>query len=546
MAISTEAASYLRSGMGSTQSGNNLIQAIQNGTTLNSFDFTRLQDALDEDDVATNFLNCILGVYSLSPRDVFFVQCGFSLPVSALENVLQNLAGGIQLPIYPNTLPPSVPNSFPNGFSNLIPFNVSMPSGFSGGANFVGPAKQQFDIITFPAGSAFSASGPGNYFELYTGGNANAYYIWYNVSGGNTDPAPAGFTGVVVDITATSTAAQVASATETALASGTPSVPGFAVLANSAVTSSDGSAGTILNGSLGIYPNNGSSITGFPPATYSGALHAGDATAQNAQTAAQASFTAKQTLGLAGTTIAAELGGQTLTPGNYQSSTSFGLSNTTGHSTLTFNGAGTYILYSPSTLLTGASGSTDFPTMVLENGATAANIYWIVGSSATINQSAASAGAIFQGNIIAEASITVTQAGTVNGNLVALTGAVTLTGATVVNAIGGSPGSSAIAGASYVLNGSSLTVVLAPTSAQVARPAFSKAPGTYFGTQSVTLSSATAGAAIYFTTNGLTPTPQSTLYTGAISVASSQTIQAIATHSGLANSQIATASYKIT
>ena len=545
MAISTEAASYLRSGMGSTQSGNNLIQAIQNGTALNSFDFTRLKDALDEDDVATNFQNCILGTYSLSPRDVFFVQCGFSLPVSALENVLQNLAGGIQPPIYPNTFSTIAPNSYPNAYPNNIPSNVSMPSGFNGGAIFSGPARQQWDTLTLPAGSTFTSSGPGNYFKLYTQGNSNQYYVWYNVSGGNTDPAPAGFTGVVVNITATSTAAQVASATETALASGTPSVPGFAVLANSAVTSSDGSVGTILNGSLGIYPNTGSSITGFPPATYSGALHAGDATAQNAQTAAQASFTAKQTLGLAGTSIAAELGGTTLTPGNYYNASSLGLSLTSGHSTLTFNGAGTYIIYAGSTLLTGASGSTDLPVMALTNGATAANIYWIVGSSATINQAVASAGAVFQGNIIAEASITVTQAGTINGNLVALTGAVTLTGATVVNTTTSTPGSSAISGATSTVNGAKVTTVLAPTSTQVARPAFSVPSGTYHGTQSVTISSATAGAAIYYTTNGSTPTPQSTHYTTPISVSASETVQVIAIKAGSANSAVASNTYVI-
>ncbi|HEY5235502.1 MAG TPA: ice-binding family protein, partial [Rhabdochlamydiaceae bacterium] len=451
-----------------------------------------------------------------------------------------NLAGGIQPPIYPNTFSTIAPNSYPNAYPNNIPYNVSMPTGFNGGAIFAGPARQQWDTLTLPAGSAFSASGPGNYFELYTGGNANAYYIWYNVSGGNTDPAPAGFTGVVVDITSASTAAQVASATETALASGTPAVPGFSLLAYSAITNTGSSA---ITGNVGLSPAG--SIT--PGAwTVTGTIHNGDSTAAAAMAAAQASFTAKQTLGLAGTTIAAELGGQTLTPGNYQSATSFGLSNTTGHSTLTFNGAGTYILYSPSTLLTGASGSTDFPVMVLENGATAANIFWIVGSSATINQSVASTGAIFQGNVIADASITITEGGTVNGNLTALNGAITISATTSANTTSSTPGSSAIAGASYVLNGSSLTVVLAPTSAQVARPAFSKAPGTYFGTQSVTLSSATAGAAIYYTTNGSQPTPQSTLYTGAISVASSQTIQAIATHSGLANSQITTASYKIT
>ncbi len=197
---------------------------------------------------------------------------------------------------------------------------------------------------------------------------------------------------------------------------------GYAILGASAVTNSVGS--TTLTGNLGISPNGPSSVTGT--FVVSGATNEGNAAAAAAQTSAQSAFTSMQTLGLAGTTIAAELGGQTLTPGNYQSATSFGLSLTSGHSTLTFNGAGTYILYSPSTLLTGASGSTDVPTMVLENGATAANIYWIVGSSATINQSTASIGATFVGNVLAEDSITVTQSSTVDGGLIALTAAVTI------------------------------------------------------------------------------------------------------------------------
>jgi hypothetical protein len=68
--------------------------------------------------------------------------------------------------------------------------------------------------------------------------------------------------------------------------------------------------------------------------------------------------------------------------------------------------------------------------MTLTGGATAANIYWTVGSSATINSGFSG---IFQGNVIAEASITDTLGGTVNGSLIALTGAVTLSAPSIVN-----------------------------------------------------------------------------------------------------------------
>jgi Chitobiase/beta-hexosaminidase C-terminal domain len=80
---------------------------------------------------------------------------------------------------------------------------------------------------------------------------------------------------------------------------------------------------------------------------------------------------------------------------------------------------------------------------------------------------------------------------------------------------------------------------------QTPMPQFSPATGTYTTTQSVTISDSTSGAVIYYTTNGSTPTTSSTKYTGPISVNSSTVINAIATLSGLTNSNLATASYTI-
>lgn len=75
---------------------------------------------------------------------------------------------------------------------------------------------QQRVALSFPAGSQFALSSPGKYFEIWNAGNANAYYVWFNVNGTNSDPAPGGFTGVQVNIlsgdTATSVASKVASA----------------------------------------------------------------------------------------------------------------------------------------------------------------------------------------------------------------------------------------------------------------------------------------------------------------------------------------------
>jgi len=435
MALSTESLSYLISGMASTASGQRLAANIQNSTVLTPADYIRLTDCLTDPAVASELQACILGSVCLSLRSQSFVRDGFELPDSAFQSVMDNLAGGYQ------SGPP---------LSNSPVINVSMPAGFSFTINYVGNARQQFEAMTFPAGSAFASTGAGKYWELFTAANAHKYYVWYNVSGGsNTDPAPAGFTGIEVTIGAGDSAATVASKTQAVLSSTITPPGGFAILAASAVTNTGAS---VLTGDLGISP--GTSITGFPPGTYTGTEHIADSVAATGQTNAQASFTAKQTLCSAGTAISATLDGQTLTPGNYkESSGTFHLA-TSGPGTLTFNGAGVYNIYAASTLTTGAGG---VPTMTLTGGATAANIFWIVGSSATINSGTAGT---FQGNIIAEASITDTLGGTVNGSLIALTGAVTLSAASVVNAQVTGPGAPVLAGANAYVSGSTVTVVV--------------------------------------------------------------------------------------
>ncbi|HEV2484205.1 MAG TPA: kelch repeat-containing protein [Terracidiphilus sp.] len=80
---------------------------------------------------------------------------------------------------------------------------------------------------------------------------------------------------------------------------------------------------------------------------------------------------------------------------------------------------------------------------------------------------------------------------------------------------------------------------------QAATPTFSVAAGTYTTAQTVTITDATSGATIYYTTNGTTPTTNSTVYNGPITVSSSETVEAIASASGNYSSAVAAATYTI-
>jgi hypothetical protein len=210
----------------------------------------------------------------------------------------------------------------------------------------------------------------------------------------------------------------------------------YGILAATAVTNSTGT--TTITGNLGESP--GSTVTGA--FTVSGTTDIDNARAIQAQVDAYNGFTALQTLGLAGTVIPSELGGQTLNSPVAGSTAAFqfasgsagiGLTGT-GTKTLTLNGPGRFVIYTASTLTTGASAGTAVPVIALTGGALARNVYFVVGSSATINQNTASIGSTFNGNIIAEVSITTPQSTVMNGSFIALSGSVTLSNPATITA----------------------------------------------------------------------------------------------------------------
>ena len=182
----------------------------------------------------------------------------------------------------------------------------------------------------------------------------------------------------------------------------------FSVLAGSAVTNT---GPTLVGGNLGVSP--GSSVTGFPPGVVIGTIYAGNAVSAQAQNNAVTAYN-----NLAGqacnTNLTGQLGGLILTSGTYCLTSAAQLTGT-----LTLNAQGNpnavFIFQIGSTLITASNAS-----VVLINGGNACNVFFQVGSSATLGTNTS-----FQGNILALTSITLNTGANLNGRALAVNGAVT-------------------------------------------------------------------------------------------------------------------------
>jgi hypothetical protein len=205
---------------------------------------------------------------------------------------------------------------------------------------------------------------------------------------------------------------------QAATAVGLGTANSFALLAGSGVTNTGPS---VINGDLGSSPTP--AVTGFggaPNGTVNGSTHQADATAAGAQDDLTTAYNNAAGQGPANT-LATELGGQNLTPGVYNSqSGTFGITGT-----LTLNAKGNpsavFIFKTASTLITASASR-----VRLINGAQPCNLFWKVGSSATLGSSSA-----FAGNILSLQSISLNDGVAVEGRLLARNGAVTLINDTV-------------------------------------------------------------------------------------------------------------------
>lgn len=192
----------------------------------------------------------------------------------------------------------------------------------------------------------------------------------------------------------------------------------FAVLAGSEITNI---GATNITGDLGLSP--GSSVGGFPPGILNGTLHVNDATATQAKLDITAAY--NEAAGRTSTdivTLSGNIGGLTLTPGLYKSTSSLAISS--GDLTLDAlgNANAVFVIQIASTLTT-----TSGRKIILAGGASPSHIFWQVGSSATFGTTS-----VFKGTVIAMESITFNTGATLQGRALTRTGGITMEANTIV------------------------------------------------------------------------------------------------------------------
>ena len=190
----------------------------------------------------------------------------------------------------------------------------------------------------------------------------------------------------------------------------------FAILAGSTVTNTGPTV--INNGDLGLSP--GSAVTGFPPGTINGGtIRVNDVKADNAKLCLTTAYNDAAGRTTAPITLSGNIGGQTLVPGLYKSTSTLEISS--GDLTLAGPADGIWIFQIASTLTTTAARQ-----IILSGGAQAKNVFWQVGTSATLGTTSD-----FKGNILADQSVTLNTGAVLNGRALTRIAAVSLDSNTV-------------------------------------------------------------------------------------------------------------------
>lgn len=194
----------------------------------------------------------------------------------------------------------------------------------------------------------------------------------------------------------------------------------FAVMATASISST---GPVVINGDVGLAPGTSQ---GIPPAQVNGTIHVNDPVVVKAQADLLAAYNDAVSRSTNALTLPGNMGGLTFTPGLYVNSTSVLISGAGPNNNVTLDAQGdpnaVFIFKMGSTLTTGTSSQ-----VILAGGAKAGNIFWQVGTSATLGVTS-----IFEGNVLAATTITINTGAAVTGRMFA--GAAGGAGSATVNA----------------------------------------------------------------------------------------------------------------
>ena len=360
-----------------------------------------------------------------------FVTSGFSLNVIAVNGTAvknpnlpaYNTGAVVQL-----TATPSMGYIF-NGWSgdatgSLNPLSVTMNANKNITANFTlipantftlnvvannGSVLKNPDLISYTSGASVVLTATPNSGYTFTG--------WSGDATGSVSPLT-----VIMNSNKNITANFIADILPPAgpLAIDLGCAGPFAVLAGSTITSTGPS---IINGNVGLY--SGSALIGFPPGIINGVQEITTPTAAAAKLCLTSAYIDGQGRSLNAISLPGQLGGLTLAPGLYSNSSTSGISGTGANGILTLDAQGNanavWIFQIGSTLTTDPATS-----IVLAGGAKASNIFWIVGTSATLGTTS-----VFYGSILADQAITLNTGAVLNGRALTRIAAVTIDASTI-------------------------------------------------------------------------------------------------------------------
>jgi LysM repeat protein len=362
--------------------------------------------------------------------------------------------------------------------------------------------------------------------------------------GGNT--AYVGFTGGTGSITATQ---NVLSWTYVSPAGNAVAIPTFSLADGSYASPQTVTIGDATSGATIYYTTNGTTPTNSST-KYTSAITV-SATETLEAIAVETGYTNSPVATAAYTFALAVLPAPTFSPagGAYSAAQSVSISDATSGATIyyTTNGIMSTTLSTKYTSAITVSASEALEAIAVETGytnSTVASATYTIASAALPTPTFSPVGGTYsaaQSVTISDATSGATIYYTTNGTMPTTSStkymsAITVSATETLEAIAVETGytNSSIASAAYTIVS---TVLPAPT--------FSPVGGTFSAAQSVTISDATSGATIYYTTNGITPTPSSTEYTSAITVSATETLEAIAVETGYTNSSVASAAYNI-